>query len=432
MNLGVLRESHFRLLFLGQATSFLGDGIVGVALAFAVLDLTGSVADLGLVLAARLAPLVVVLLVGGVFADRLSRRAVMVSADAVRFAGQGLLATLVLSGTAQLWQIILLQAVHGAASAFFLPAVTGLVVQTVARGRLQEANALRTFAQSAGFIAGPPLAGVLVATVGAGSAIALDAATFAVSAACLAVLRVPRGEPSPTNTLLRDLAEGWGAYVSRRWLIGANALAALGNLLVLAPFFVLGPAVARSELGGATAWGLILAAYGVGALVGAAAALRLRPRRPLLVGLGMVVLWAPPLALLARGAPAWVVAAFAVLAGSQITLLNTLWETALQQLIPARFLSRVVAYDWVTAIVFQPLGYVAAGALAENGIGVAGTLWLGAGAAVALCAAVLLLPDIRRLEVTPTSSATGTEAGAPSGSDLDAGHVAPADRASTR
>src|SRR5712691_10641160 len=156
--LAVLREREFRLLFLGQTASLLGDGVVPGALSFAVLNLTGSVADLGFVLAARSAPLAAFMLVGGVVADRLPRRAVMIGADVTRFVSQGVLAALLLSGHAQLWQLIVLQAAHGTGSAFFMPAVTGLIAESVSRERLQEANALRWMADSAGRVIGPAIA----------------------------------------------------------------------------------------------------------------------------------------------------------------------------------------------------------------------------------------------------------------------------------
>ncbi len=266
--LAVLREREFRLLFLGQTASLVGDGVVPVALSFAVLNLTGSVADLGFVLAARSAPLAAFMLVGGVVADRLPRRAVMIGADVTRFVSQGVLAALLLSGHAQLWQLIVLQAAHGTGSAFFMPAVTGLIAESVSRERLQEANALRWMADSAGRVIGPAIAGVLVATIGAGAALAVDSGSFAVSAFFLAAMRLPALERPPQQALLRELAEGWHEFRSRTWLVAANALAALANVLLLAPMLVLGPAVAKRYLGGAGAWALIVAAFGLGSIAG--------------------------------------------------------------------------------------------------------------------------------------------------------------------
>jgi hypothetical protein len=399
--LGPLRERNFALLYAGQVTSFIGDGMVPVAIAFAVLELTGSVADLGFALAARYAPLAGFLLIGGVFADRLPRRAVMVAADLTRFASQGLLAALLLSGAAHLWQLLALQAVHGVASAFFNPAVSGLVAETISRDRLQQANALRWGANSLGNVVGPAIAGILVASAGPGGAIAGDAATFAGSAVFLSSIRLGAAKRQrEERNLLRELAEGWREFRSRTWLVATNAIAALGNALVLAPFLVLGPAVAKADLGGAGAWALIVAFFGAGSVAGGVLALRLRPRRPMLLGLSLTALNAGPLILLALRAPAILVALAALAAGAQLTLLNTLWETALQQLIPAHLLSRVVAFDWVAALVFQPIGLMLAGVLAGSVFGITPTLWLAAGTALLLAAAAPLIGDVRRLEIS--------------------------------
>lgn len=394
-----MQHRNFCLLFAGQATSFVGDGMVPVAVAFAVLGLTGSVADVGLVFAARLAPLACFLIIGGVIADRLSRRTVVIVADLIRCGSQGLLAALLLSGHAHLWQLLVLQAVHGVASAFFNPAVSGLAPEMVAPDQLQQANALRWGANSLGNVAGPALAGVLVATIGAGAAFAVDAATFAASAASLLALRPLLAEKAQPQTLVQDLRAGWTEFRSRTWLVTANIVAALGNALVLAPFLVIGPAVCRTSLSGAGAWALISASFGAGAVAGGIVALRVRPRRPILIGLSLTALHAGPLALLALRAPAIVIAIASFAAGSQLTFLNVLWETTLQRLIPPHLLSRVVAYDWVSALVFAPIGYAVAGALAGGALGVNRTLWMAAGVAVLLAAVVPLVGDVRRLEL---------------------------------
>jgi MFS family permease len=242
--LGPLQERQFRLFFFGQSTSLLGDGMVGVALAFAVLDLTGSVSDLGFVLAARSVPMVAFLLIGGVFADRLSRRRVMIGADVTRLASQGLIAVLLLTGTAQLWHLIVLVAVSGAATAFFNPALTGLTPMIVSDERLQQANVLRGIAQGAGGIAGPAVSGALVATVGPGWALGADAATFAVSAFFLAQLQLPPHQRLETQPFLRQLFEGWNEVRSRTWLWMGLIVAGVANMAA-APFFVLGPAIAK-------------------------------------------------------------------------------------------------------------------------------------------------------------------------------------------
>jgi MFS family permease len=399
--LGALRDRNFRLFFVGQATSQLGTGMVGVALSFAVLDLTGSVADLGLVLAAQTIPLVAFLLVGGAVADRLPRRAVMLVSDGARGITQGTLAGLLLTGHAELWHLLALQFLGGVATAFFMPAVTGLTTQVVAPERLQEANALRSLAGSGGSIAGPALSGVIVATAGPGWALACDAASFAVSALFLGRLRLPPHARVGETTLLRDLVEGWHEFRSRTWLVLANIHAAVANVAMLAPFYVVGPAVAKRSLGGAGAWALIVSCFGIGLVGGGLIALAARLRRPMFAGLAASAVNVPLLALLAVRAPAIAIALCAVAAGANLTFLNTVWETTLQEQVPARLLSRLVAYDWLASLVFQPLGYTAAGLIAAHVLGLSGTLWLGAAIGLASTVVIVSLPSIRTLQARP-------------------------------
>jgi MFS family permease len=372
-SLGALHEREFRLLFIGQAISLLGDGMVGVALAFAVLDLTGSVGDLGIVFAARTVPLVVFLLVGGVFADRLPRRAVMLTSDVVRMAAQGVMAALLISGHAELWQLIVTQAAYGTATAFFNPAATGLLPSVVSEGRLQQANALRALAMAAGNVAGPAVAGILVAAAGSGWALAVDAASFGASAIFLALLRLPKHEKLPVKPFLHELAEGWHEVVSRSWVWSILVFAGLANMAGNV-FFIVGAYVAKTELGGAGSWALITSAFGIGAVAGGLAVLRLRPQYPLKVACLGFGLFAIPPALLALGVPVAVVAGGALFAGLAGAVGNTLWETTLQRHIPRHALSRVSAYDWLVSLGLAPLGQVLIGPIV-NAVGVDATLW---------------------------------------------------------
>jgi len=229
--LGALQEREFRLFFTGQMVSLLGDAVTPFALAWAVLDLTGSARDLGFVLAAKIAPLVVFLLVGGVFADRLPRRGVMLTADVARMAIQAATAALLLSHTARIWELIVLQAFAGTGTAFFNPASTGLTPMTVSPGRLQEANALRGMSMASMQFAGPALAGILIVTVGPGYALAIDAASFGVSAFYLARLHLPLHVGLPPQSFARDLVDGWREFVARTWVWLIVVSVSLGNMM---------------------------------------------------------------------------------------------------------------------------------------------------------------------------------------------------------
>jgi len=390
-----LRERQFRLLFTGQIVSLFGDALTGVALAFAVLDI-GSATDLGYVFAAKTVPLVGFLLVGGVFADRLPRRAVMLTADVVRFGAQGTVAVLVLTHTAHIWQIVILQAVSGTASAFFNPASTGLTPLTVSPERLQQANALRGLSMASTGIIGSAASGALVAGLGAGWALAIDAATFAVSAFFLAQLQLPPHVKLAAQSFLGDLREGWREFASRAWVWVIVLSASIGNMMT-SIFVVLGAVISKDSLGGAGAWATILAALGVGSLVGGLVSLRVRVGHPLFFGASLLGFLALPTALLALRAPVVVIAAGALLAGGGNMIFNALWETALQQHIPPAALSRVSAYDWFGSLAFQPLGLVIAGPAAVA-FGAGTTLWIASGGILAMALLAVATPSVRRLE----------------------------------
>ena len=394
--LAALSERDFRNVFFAGAVSRLGDYMMPVALAFAVLDLTGSVSDLGFVLTASTVPLVVFLLVGGVVADRVSRRKVMVATDLARLASNATLATLILSGHARLWHFLVLQGVHGAASAFFQPASTGIVPQVVAAESLQEANALRGLTDSLGGIAGPALSGALVVAASPGWAIAFNAATFAVSAAFLVRVHAPALERATARvTFLDDLVHGWREFSSRTWLWVIVAQFSLLHLSPIPAFFALGAVVSKRSLGGAGAWSVILAALAVGTFVGGLLMLRLRVKRPLLVATIAQGAWALPLAALAMRLDVGLIAAGAFVAGVGGACFGALWTTTLQREVPREALSRVSAYDWFGSVATLPIGFALVGPVAHS-IGIPRTLWNGTFVLLGSAVAVLAVSDVRR------------------------------------
>jgi MFS family permease len=412
-SLDVLRTREFRLLFSGQAVSVLGDRMAVLALAFAVLEIGGSASDVGLVLAAGAFPLVATVLAGGVVADRASRRAVMVVADLARVASQGLLAALLLAGVAEVWMLALVAGVTGAATGIFSPASTGLLPEVVLVEQLQPANALRASAVSTGEILGPAVGGVLVAAAGAGWAIAIDAVTFAVSAACLAMLRVPTRVAAQRSSFVADLREGWVAFRSRRWVWTFVLYFAIVNLLWGA-WSALGPIVAERDLGGATAWGTILAAVGVGALAGSLLAAHVKPRRPLMFAAFADGLFVLPLGFLAAAPPVPLIACGALLSGAGMALAISVWESTLQRHVPGESLSRVSSYDWFGSLAFYPLGLAVWGPVAAV-IGISPSLWLSFGLAVVLTLMLISVPDIRHLPAAapPATAAMGSPVKSP-------------------
>jgi MFS family permease len=399
-----LGERRFRLLFGGRAISDFGDKLVPVALAFAVLELDSSASALGLVFAARMIPLVVLVLVGGVWADRLPRNVVMLTADGVRACTQATAGFLLITGRAEVWHLMVLMALYGAAQAFFDPASTGLVPQTISRERLQQANGMLQLSRSTANVLGPAVAGVLVATVGAGWAFVVDSATFVVSAAFLALLRLERETRGARTRFVADLVEGWREFRSRTWVWVSVTHFAFFHLLVLAPFWVLAPIVADEQLGGASAYATILTATGVGAILGGIVALRVQPPRPLATAFALILFEIPVYLTLAAAAPVAVIAALAFVSAGAFNFANTLWNTVLQTNIPPHALSRVSSYDWLGSLVFLPAGYLLAGPAAEA-FGVSEMLVFAAAWSLVSTLVVLSLEPIRGVRRSRPKSA---------------------------
>jgi hypothetical protein len=399
--LGVLAGRDFRCFYVGYSASLLGTAMASVAIAFAVLGNGGTATDLGVVFAANIVPMIAFMLGGGAIADRLGRRPVMLAADVARCAAQGILAVAQV-GHPRLWLFVAAALVVGTGNAFFQPALAGLPVQLAPRGRLGDANALLAVAGPAAQIAGPALAGILIAATNPATVVAVDAASYAVSAAALAMLRFPSADRSRPQSLLSDLAAGWAEFKAHSWLLASTIQFALFNLLTWGPYLVLGPVLARDYLGGASAWGAILACYGGGAILGGLLALGRRPRRPLAVAnLATLGFPLPPLAL-ALHLPVVAVAGGALLAGLGSALGSALEETVTQQRIPAQALSRVSAFNMVGAFAFGPVAFAAAGPVAAA-VGARALLGFGAVWAAFGTIVVFTVPSVRHMTWLDTS-----------------------------
>jgi MFS family permease len=394
--LGPLAGPQFRLLFLGRTVSFFGNAMATVALAFAVLEVTGSKSDLGLVIAARSLPQVAFILVGGVWADRLPRHAVMVAANALSGATQTALAVLLITHHAHLPELFALTAANGTSSAFFFPASSGVIPQTVDASMIQQANVLLRLALNVTYIAGAAAAGFVVQGFGPGWAIAVDAASFYLAAAVILPMRLPSGLRLEGSSLLADLREGWQEFRSRTWLWAIVVQFSLVNAAEGGSLNVLGPVVSKEHLGGAKAWGTILTCQSAGLLVGGLAMLRARPQRLLLVASFAVFAMTFPLVLLGIPAPLAAIAAGALAAGLGTEIFGVLWDTSMQQQLPAEKLSRVYSYDALGSWILLPLAFAVVGPVADA-IGERATLFGAAALVVAATLAVLAIPDVRNL-----------------------------------
>lgn len=409
----VLREERqFRLLFLGQALSVVGDRMTQVVVPFAVLSIGGSVSDVGIVAAAGFLPFIALGLFGGVVADRLQRRRILIASDSVRLATQATTGILLLSGHAQVWQLAALTAVFGAADSFFSPAFGGLLPQTIAEPHhLQPANALRGMSFSTGSIVGPALGGVAVATVGEGGALLADAGTFAVSVLCLLGLRptlVQRGDPEP---FAADLRGGWREVRARTWVWSFLLAMVVYHAVVLPSIFVLGPVLAEDEMDGATSWAIITTAFGLGSIVADLLLLRWRPRFALRAAAIGLIFASCQAAIIGSGLPVLAIAAVEFVSAIGVSAFFTLWETSLQEHIPEASISRVTSYDYAASAGMIPLGVIVAGPLSQA-LGIHATLAGMTVAGVASALACLSVPAVRNLPraavrgtATPTSAA---------------------------
>ena len=401
----VLRGRTFRLLFAARTISFFGTNLAPIAVAFAVLGLGGSATDVGLAFAAWTLAQVSTLLAGGVLADRLPRRLVMIASDVANVCVRSAMGGLLVTGHARIWELIVLQAIGGAAVALYSPASTGLVPEVVPAGLLHQANAFMSIARYAAFPVGAAVGGTLVATVGAGYALLLDGATYATSALLLSMMRLPGGAATGAATnFVRELREGWQAFTEHTWVWLLTLWISLYFLVTYAPFFVLGPYIAKQSLGGASAWTVVVTGEAIGSLAGGLAGLRFRPSRSMLVIGSLFMVTALQSVALALRAPVVVIGATALLAGFAFSFGTVMWDTSLQKQIPRDKLSRVSAYNWMGAMAALPAGYAIAGPVADM-IGISTSLWIGAAWIVVTTAAVLCVPDVRNFRIGSLSTA---------------------------
>ena len=357
----------FRLLFAGQALSVIGDRITPVAIAFAVLAI-GDATDLGLVLAASGVPFALFAIAGGVVSDRVGRRNVMIASDVARTASQALTAVLLLTGSAEVWMLVVLAAVYGTAAAVFMPALIGLIPQTVPPARLQEANALLGFTRNGLNMIGPSIGAVLVVTVGSGWAVAIDALTWLVAAGCMAQVKLPaattRAADAAKPTMWRDLVDGWSTFTSYTWVWVVVVAFGLMNAIQAGAWDVLGPVVAKDTIG-IPAWGWVLSSLAAGYLVMTVVLMQWRLTYPVRAGMIGASLFAFPIVMLGYDAHVVPLVLAAFVAGAGMEVFSIGWQTAYHEHIPNEYLSRVTSYDALGSFVAIPVGALAFGPLAD-------------------------------------------------------------------
>jgi MFS family permease len=405
---GALAERNFRLLFASSTISGLGDGISVVALVFAVLQVSDSAIALGLVLAARQIADAAIVLAAGVWADRLPRHLVLIAVAVAQGIVQAITGAAVLTGAATIPMLVGLQAIYGLAEGFYLPASTGLIPATISPGRLQQANALLGLSRNATRIVGPAIGGAIVAAGSPGTALLIDAASFAAGALLLLLLKLPsRAAVVEAKSFVGDLRQGWDEFRRQTWIWTTIVFFGIGNF-AFASYFVLGPIVTKRDLGGAPAWAALTAAFSVGALVGGVLAMRIRPKKPLAAScMAAWVFLLQPLGM-GLGLPLSVLIVFSVLSGCGLAIHIALWFTVFQQNVPEESLSRVSSYDSFGSFVLLPLGAALAGPVAAV-IGVQQTL-LGAAFVIAVTQAIVYAqPSVHAIRAPSLDKTTRME-----------------------
>jgi MFS family permease len=400
-----LREKNFRWYFASRFVNTLGNMMAGVALAFAVLDITDSATALGWVLAAHTIPMVLFLLWGGVIADRLPRALVLQVSNVASGVTQATIALLVITGTAEIWMIVVLSVVHGLVSAMSFPAMASLLPQLVPRDQLQPANALMSLMRGGLTILGPTVSALLVVTVGPGWGLFVDALTWFASAALLLGVRIPPPEASGSTGMLADLREGWVFFRSVTWLWVVVLAFGFLNAIQVGAMFTLGPAVAKETIG-EQGWGLVLSAESAGLLLMTIVMLRVPLQRPLLLGmLGISLLGLPMILLGAHPELALLMIAMFV-AGAGTEVFSMGWNLAMQENIEDSMLSRAYSYDALGSFVAMPIGQLAYGPLGAA-FGYQKVLVVSGIAYFAICLITLTSRSVRQL-----GRVSATQAGA--------------------
>ncbi|WP_137994072.1 MFS transporter [Streptomyces vilmorinianum] len=392
-----LWNRNFRLFFVARAAAVFGEGMVPVALAAGLLGAGRPDSSVGYALGAWIGPFALFVVFGGVLADRFTARRMMILADVLRLPGAAVLAVSFAVGSPPLWAVYALSAVSGVCAALFQPGVASTIPRIAPD--VQRANAVLRVVESLMAMAGPAVAGLLVALVGAGAAFGANGATFAVSALCLALTRIPAaaaaGDAAVRGSLRAEMALGWREFRARNWLWGVIAIWTVYGLTVAGPLVPLTATLVTGDHGSA-AYGTLMAVNGAGSAAGGLLALRLRPRRPLAAGAVALLGLPVNLVLLGAGASVALLGVGQFLGGAAFAFWLVMWSTSVQTHVPQDALNRMHAYDVAGSLLMMAAGRTLAGPVAEA-VGTEAVLLAGAGIAVLVVVALLVVRPIRTL-----------------------------------
>ncbi len=397
-----LRNGNFAWYYASRFVDTIGTSMGMIALAFAVLDI-GDATAVGQVMAAHTIPLIVFMLWGGVIADRLPRTLVLQVSNLAAAVTMGLMAYLFITGQAELWMVIVLAAINGMGDALGFPAMASMVPQLVPRDQLQSANALISMSRGAITIVGPTIGALLVVTVGSGWALAANALAWVLSAVFLVPVAIPSKPPKEEQTsTLQDLREGWTLFRRTTWLWVIVLAFGFLNAIHVGAIFTLGPALAE-ETFGEQGWGFVLSAESAGLLLMTVVLLRVRIRRPLLVGMIAISLEGILMITLGLEPNVLYLVPMAFIAGAGIELFSIGWSLAMQENIEDRMLSRAYSYDALGSFVAMPVGQLAYGPLGEA-FGYRNVLVVSGVTYMTICALSLLSRSVRTLGRAPADA----------------------------
>ena len=391
----------FRTLLIARIISNLGNGVAPIALAFGVLGLEGATpTTLSIVMAAQMGPMVLFMLFGGVLADRFPR-ALVVGVSDIFLSGFVILnGVMLIQGSATVLSLAVIAFISGSLNALWWPAFAGLIPEIVSEDDLQSANSVVGLGANAANIAGTVAGGIIVAGIGAGWALVADGISFFVAGMLVFTLRSfgkTREQTEHSPTVFQDLAHGWKEFSSRSWVVAVVAGYAIIAMIFESVFAVVGPVHAEEVLGGPKPWSWILAALSAGMVAGVLVSMKVRPRHPLVIGLGAqlgVVIW-----IFTMGVTNWIplIMVSAFFAGIALDFFMVLWQTAMQTNIPRESLSRVTSYDAFGSLALAPLGLIIAGPVTER-FGSETTLIAMAALFLLVLGLMLAVPGVRKLE----------------------------------
>ena len=400
--MSLLRERNFLLLFLATLITTFGSAMAPIALAFGVLELTGSTSASAIVIAAPVVAQLLILMVSGTLADRTSRRQLIIYACAWAALFQALIAVAFIAEFATVPLLTGLTLMGGVVIAITFPATTGLIPLIVSHDQLQDANSLLGIARNTSLVLGTALAGALVAALGPGVALALDSATFAIASILYISLKPAEQKRLPPASFFEDIRKGWQAFISHRWLWIMVVQFSFVAASIQSVNGLLGPAVTRSHMNGAVDWGLISAGLGAGTLLGGIVAMRIRVERTMLVSAFLILFFAIPPLMLAGPVGLWWLVAGALVSGVARQVFIVLWQTTVQTRVAPEMLSRVSAYDFLGSFALAPLGILFFGYLYEM-VGYRVTLLSCAAMIVVTTTALFFVRDVRELRLNDTS-----------------------------